>query len=153
MVIFLTGFPFSSRKRTQKSLIPGPLITAPLIIFFPLLSVKRLETQSSITMRRSPERITASFPFSHHMDAELEPTAILTLLISAGLLTTVTAQNRTPYSCLRKPVAKRNNFTLKRLLSAACQVSSCSPTFTFSPSFGTTVNWLGKYSVANAFLI
>src|SRR5665213_1369723 len=41
IVMSLIGAPFSSIKRTQKSLKPGPLITAPRITFLPLLSVSR----------------------------------------------------------------------------------------------------------------
>ena len=37
----LTGSPFSSIKRTQKSLRPGLLITAPRMMFLPLFSVRR----------------------------------------------------------------------------------------------------------------
>ena len=85
-VMFLTGLPFSSMNLTQKSLIPGPLITAPRRMFLPFLRVMRLETQSSITIRRSPERITASSSLSHHIEAELEPTARRTLGMSCSQL-------------------------------------------------------------------
>ena len=100
--MFLTGAPFSSRRRIQKSLIPGPLITAPRIIFFPFFKVSRLDRQSSFTIRRSPDKMTTSSPFSHHMEAEFEPTDILTFGMSSGQLITVTAQNSTPYICFWK---------------------------------------------------
>ena len=80
----MIGLPCSSMNRTQKSLRPGPLMTAPRMTLRPLLSVSRGETQSSITIRRSPERSTASLPLSHHMDAELEPTAMRTFFSSRG---------------------------------------------------------------------
>src|SRR5574344_1995069 len=127
------GCPFSSKKRRQKSLIPGPLITAPLTMFFPCFRVRRPETQSSATIRLSPERITASSPLSHHIDAEFEPTAILTFFISVGALITVTAQKITPYLLGVRLVAKRNNFTLNLVLSKACQVSL---TFSISGAAG-----------------
>src|ERR1017187_5203050 len=96
VVMSLTGLPFSSTKRTQKSLRPGPLMTAPRRTFFPLWSVSGLETTSSITMRRSLKRSTTSLPFSHHMEALFEPTATRTSFLSRGLLTMVTAQKMTP---------------------------------------------------------
>ena len=96
MEMLFTGCPFSSMKRTQKSLIPGPLMTAPRKILRPFFRVRRGEVQSSFTIRRSPERITASSPLSHHMEAELEPTARRTLSICSGLSMMVTAQKRTP---------------------------------------------------------
>ena len=138
--MLLTGVPFSLRKRTQKSLIPGPLMMAPRMMFLPFFKVSRRERQSSLTIRRSPERITASSPFSHHMDAELEPTDIRMFSMSSGHSMTVTAQNSTPYTCFFRPEAKRKSFTLNSLLSSACQVSFCLPTFTLSPSLGRTVN-------------
>src|ERR1044072_4265657 len=97
IVISLIRSPFSSRKRRQKSHIPGPLITAPRIIFFPLLSVKRVDVQLSTTMSLSPESIRTSLPFNHHMDAELHPAAILTFLVSSGQLMMVTSQKSTPF--------------------------------------------------------
>src|ERR1017187_2942154 len=95
-VMSLTGAPFSSIKRTQKSLRPGPFTTAPRRMLRPLSRVSRLDTQSSIFMRRSVKRSTASLPLSHHIEAAFEPTAKRTFCISRELLTTVTAQKMTP---------------------------------------------------------
>ena len=64
--------------------------------------VSRLDRQSSFTIRRSPDKMTTSSPFSHHMEAEFEPTDILTFGMSSGQLITVTAQNSTPYICFCK---------------------------------------------------
>src|SRR5512137_881541 len=87
-----------------------------------------------------------SLPFTHQMEAELEPTDRRTLGISRGQLTVVTAQ----YTALKvgfpRPKAKWYRLTLKSIASTACHVSSVPPTVTLSPSRGTTENWLGKYS-------
>ena len=82
--MFFIGDPFSSKKRTQKLHIPGPLITAPRMMFFPLLRVKREEVALSTIISLSPESIRASLPFNHHMLPELHPAASLTFFISSG---------------------------------------------------------------------
>src|SRR6478736_2295434 len=98
--MFFTGFPFSSKKRTQKFAIPGQFITEPRIMFFPFLSVKREEVALSAIKSLSPESIIVSWPFNHHMLPELHPAAILTFFISSGQLMTVTSQKSTPYGGL-----------------------------------------------------
>ena len=71
-------------------------MTAPQMTLRPFLRVRRWEAQSSMTRRRSPDRMTASSPLTHHMEAELEPTARRTLGMSSSQLTTVQAQKITP---------------------------------------------------------
>src|SRR5574344_1242394 len=91
-LIFFTGLPFSSINLTQKSLIPGPLITAPRRMFTPFFSVMRCDIQSSATIRRSPERMRVSSPLSHHIEAELEPTERRTPWMSSSHSITVVAR-------------------------------------------------------------
>jgi hypothetical protein len=50
---------------------------------------------------------TASLPFSYHMDAEFEPTAMRRFFSSRGRVTTVTPQKMTPQVGLSRPWAKR----------------------------------------------
>src|SRR5690606_23347943 len=117
------GCPSSSRKRTQKSLSPGPLITAPRRTLRPSWRVRRSDSTSSITILRSSNSSATTSPFNHHRDAELEPTASRTSRISRGLSITVTAQNTTPYFGLPRAWAKLNSFTSHSFESRACQRS------------------------------
>src|SRR5690606_17193742 len=119
------GCPSSSRKRTQKSLSPGPLITAPRRTLRPSWRVRRSDSTSSITILRSSNSSATTSPFNHHRDAELEPTASRTSRISRGLSITVTAQNTTPYFGLPRAWAKLNSFTSHSFESRACQRSGC----------------------------
>ncbi|WP_159461405.1 hypothetical protein [Dysgonomonas massiliensis] len=112
IVMFLTGVPSSRRKRTQKSLMPGPLIMAPRRMFLPFFRVIRLDIPSSTTIRRSPESSSTCSPLSHHADAELEPADNRTSLMSSGQSITVTAQNSMPYTGFFSAAANRYSFTL-----------------------------------------
>ena len=72
--------------------------------------------------------------------------------VSRGLVTTVTAQKMTPYvrlvgSAVRE--AEELDVEPRRVQGAPRQFLD-RPTVTLSPLRGTTVNWPGKYSVANA---
>ena len=94
--MFFTGSPFSSRKRAQKSLMPGPFITATRSMFLPFLRVRRLDAQSSWTIRLSPDISSTSSPLSHHMEAELDPAESLTFSMSRSQFITHTPQKSTP---------------------------------------------------------
>ncbi len=133
------GLPLSSKKRTQKFPIPGPLITAPRITFLPFFSVTRLEVTFSAIISLSPESVSTSCPFNHHMLAELAPALILTFSMSSGQSITVTTQTSMPYRGLSMAYVKWYKLKLNVLLSSAYHFSSWFPILTVSPFLGTKV--------------
>src|SRR5690606_31285679 len=153
MVKFLTGDPFSSRKRTAKVHMPGPLMIAARMTFLPFLRVKGCDATLSTTMSRSPESTNASSPFNQNMPPELTPAAIRTFGISSGELITVTSEKMVPYGGLFMAQVKLYRLKMTVLLSSACHCRRWSPTFTFLPFFGTTLKSVEKLLSASAVLM
>ena len=107
----LTGAPFASSSRAQKSVAPPALMIAARTTCGPGFSVMRFDTPSSMTLCRSLYSAITSWPSSHQTDAAFDPMASLTSARSRGVLTTVTTQKRTFDVGLFSASAKGNRLT------------------------------------------
>src|SRR6478609_770397 len=106
------------------------------MMFFPFLSVKREDVTLSTIISLSPESISTSWPFNHHMLPELHPAAILIFFISTGQSMTVTSQTSMPYRGWFIAYVKWYKLKLNDLLSSAYHFSTRLPTCAVSSFLG-----------------